>query len=120
MNDFDIKKFLTENEMTRNSRLLSEGKGKNALKAIRDFNENPTQSIEADLTPSVLMALGYYDEDNPYGKAYKITVKHFENMLDSDTPPKGYDATLGIMPNSKEVIKSLVKKLEKNGVKRIK
>jgi hypothetical protein len=28
MNDFDIKKFLTENKMTRNSRLLSEGKKK--------------------------------------------------------------------------------------------
>ena len=120
MNDFDIKKFLTENKMTRNSRLLSEGDVKKAIKYIRDFNENPTQSISADLTPNVLTALGYYDDNNPYGKAYKITVKHFENMLDSDAPPKGYDATLGIMPERKEVIKSLIKKLKKKGVKRIK
>ena len=34
MNDFDIKKFLTENEMTRNSQLLSEGR-KDEFKIIK-------------------------------------------------------------------------------------
>jgi hypothetical protein len=37
MNDFDIKKFLTENKMTRNSRLLKEEKESSMLNEI-DFS----------------------------------------------------------------------------------
>jgi len=118
MNDFDIKKFLMENQMTRNSQLLNEGKIKDALKAISVFNKTPSQEIGVHLAPNVLKALGYEHED--YGKGWQIAVKYFENMLDSDSPPKGYDATLGIMPKRKEIITNLIKKLKKKGVKRIK
>jgi hypothetical protein len=41
MNDFDIKKFLTENKMTRNSRLLSEEIFNIDVELEQFFNDNP-------------------------------------------------------------------------------
>jgi hypothetical protein len=48
MNDFDIKKFLTENKMTRNSRLLSEGKKKEfkIIKKLMDQYSSKKDSLE--------------------------------------------------------------------------
>lgn len=40
MNDFDIKKFLTENKMTRNSRLLNEGLFVDKKKMSQDISDD--------------------------------------------------------------------------------
>jgi len=48
MNDFDIKKFLTENKMTRNSRLLKEETTMDRLEAHAGFDTDEDGVIRSD------------------------------------------------------------------------
>ena len=106
MNDFNLKKFLTENKMTRNSRLLSENESTSDLNKLAVFLSQHVDEIKK-LIPSLAGIPGLdfeveesfdVDEDGNSIPAVIPVSSDFEWSKSHDATAEGGNFTFDIEP----------------------